>query len=310
MLHAVKYLTWLTGQVIAGAVAVAVDMCRKETNMDPIVVEYPLRITDDFLIAVFTTSITMTPGTISCGVITPDHDDEPTILLVQAVYGNDPAEVIAGLAEMEQRLSPAIADVDYGAPGQGSGDPQRSTAVVGHSDDHVGPTETDNHHIRGPHEQPHKVATDTRTSDNNLPGQSRIVTQATGDHADADTTATISAHAAAIGGYQVDRAALAGTGNHVELDDARIDSYPQDDPQPDTSGSHRSQASPPAAPAITKAAPSHAHPADQPDTNPGGVTVAQLQARAGAADTRPRRRRAAEPTDTSQPDISPAASQE
>ncbi|MBN9643758.1 monovalent cation/H+ antiporter subunit E [Corynebacterium mendelii] len=213
MFNAITYLFWLIGQVFAGAIAIAVDICRKETKMEPVMVEYPLRVTKDWQIAAFTTSITMTPGTLSCGTIPPDNEGEPTILLVQAVYGHDPAEVIAGLADMEQRLAPSIADVDHGAPGQGSGDPLRSTIVAGHSDDQIGPTETDGHHVRTEDEMPRSArsaaqATGDTESTDRLPGDlgdvysqstptGRSLTENTGPF---DSDDTITGHAAAIAG--------------------------------------------------------------------------------------------------------------
>lgn len=125
--NAIKYVIWIIGQIILGAVAIARDVVRKETKMTPIVIEYPLRVTKPWQIAGFTTSITMTPGTLSCGTIPPKNPGEPTILLVQAVYGSDPAQVIAGLADMEARMCPSIASIDHGAPGQGKG--HRNTLI-------------------------------------------------------------------------------------------------------------------------------------------------------------------------------------
>ena len=219
MLHAIKYVVWLVGQVFAGAFAIAVDVCRKETKMEPIMVEYPLRVTAPWQIAGFTTSITMTPGTLSCGTIPPDNEGDPTILLVQAVYGTDPAEVIAGLADMEQRLCPEVGDIDHGAPGQGSGDPLHSTMVAGHSDDDIGPTETDGHHVRTAEEQPHG-AHDSGDSNAAPPGDDRpgdlddvypqstptgrSLTENTGPF---DSGATITGHAAAIAGTPRNRLA-------------------------------------------------------------------------------------------------------
>ncbi|MCI6205702.1 MAG: monovalent cation/H+ antiporter subunit E [Corynebacterium glucuronolyticum] len=131
----IKYFFWLIGQVIVGGVTIAVDMLRPSPNVKPVVVHYPLRITSERDLAAFSTSVTMTPGTLSLGF----HDG---FLDVHAVYGQDPDEVLAGLAEMEERLNPAVKELDRGAPGQGPGNPLRSTLIAGRSDDNYGPTET------------------------------------------------------------------------------------------------------------------------------------------------------------------------
>ena len=142
----VKYFFWLVGQVVIGAVTMAIDMVKLKPTLQPIVVHYPLRITSDRDKFVFSTSITMTPGTLSLGF----HDG---YLDVHAVYGSDPDEVLAGLADMEERMNPTIKDIDKGAPGQGSGNPLRSTLVAGRSDENYGPTET----------QPNLAHPDTQT---------------------------------------------------------------------------------------------------------------------------------------------------
>lgn len=161
--HTIGYTLWLLGQVILGAVAISRDMLRRRSHIEPVVVFYPLRITAPWQIFWLSTSVTMTPGTLSCGLrtVTTDHDTPgeagtpQTMLIVQAVYGADPAEVLAGVADMEERLVPRVKDIDLGAPGQGSGHPVHSTLVAGHSDENIGPTETDAHHRRSAHEMPH-----------------------------------------------------------------------------------------------------------------------------------------------------------
>lgn len=105
--HWVVYSLWLIGQVFAGAWSIAVDTLRPQSQMHPAVVRYPLRVTSDALVTAFSTSITMTPGTMSIGVI-DDAAGVPEYLLVQAVFGADEQEVLDGLADMERRLWPAV----------------------------------------------------------------------------------------------------------------------------------------------------------------------------------------------------------
>lgn len=102
------YLVWLIGQIFAGAFTIAFDVIRPVSRMHPVVVAYPLRVRSDWELTAFSTSITVTPGTLSLGFREPDASGRPTILLVHAVYGADEQEVLEGLAEMEERLAPHV----------------------------------------------------------------------------------------------------------------------------------------------------------------------------------------------------------
>ncbi|MDU0478570.1 monovalent cation/H+ antiporter subunit E [Staphylococcus chromogenes] len=134
-MHLFTFIPWLLGQLIVGAAVIVIDALSPRSKMRPVVVSYPLRVTRDRDIFWFSTCITITPGTLSLG-LRGDH------LLVHAVYGADPGEVLAGLAEMEERLVPSVRDIDRGAPGQGPGNPLHSAFVAGHSDDKYGPYST------------------------------------------------------------------------------------------------------------------------------------------------------------------------
>lgn len=134
-MHLLKFIPWLISQIVVGAAVIVWDAFSLRSNVEPVVVSYPLRVTKDRDIFWFSTCITITPGTLSVGI----RDDR---LLVQAVYGADPAEVLAGLADMEERLVPSVKDIDRGAPGQGAGNPLHSTFVAGHSDRNFGPYST------------------------------------------------------------------------------------------------------------------------------------------------------------------------
>lgn len=114
-MHWIRYTLWLIGQVISATAVVARDTVRIHNRHHPIVVYYPLRVTTDWERTVFSTSITMTPGTLSIGFrpVSEIPDAESAsglILLVHAVYGDNPREVVEGLADMEARVAPRIAD--------------------------------------------------------------------------------------------------------------------------------------------------------------------------------------------------------
>ncbi|AKK02148.1 monovalent cation/H+ antiporter subunit E [Corynebacterium epidermidicanis] len=135
-MHLLKFIPWLIGQIFVGGVVIVRDSFSPGNAMQPVIVSYPLRVTSERDIFWFSTCITITPGTLSLGL----RDDR---LLVHAVYGADPGEVLAGLADMEERLVPSIRDIDRGAPGQGPGNPLHSTFVAGHSDTNYGPYTTE-----------------------------------------------------------------------------------------------------------------------------------------------------------------------
>lgn len=106
--HGVKYAIWIAKEIfVAGFDAVA-KAFNPGAKFEPIVIYYPLRINTDWDVFWFSTSITATPGTLSMGLRHPVNDNGPITLLVQAAFGSDPEEVIAGLADMEEHLRPSL----------------------------------------------------------------------------------------------------------------------------------------------------------------------------------------------------------
>ncbi|MCZ9309932.1 monovalent cation/H+ antiporter subunit E [Corynebacterium uberis] len=116
------YVPWLIKEIFVAGFTLAWAALRRDSGFAPIVIHYPLRVTSDWHIFWFSTSITVTPGTLSLGLREATEPGQPRTLLVQAVQGADPADVIAGLADMEARLAPHVRDIDYGVPGQGDHD--------------------------------------------------------------------------------------------------------------------------------------------------------------------------------------------
>ena len=117
--HGVRYAVWIIKEIfVAGFDAVAAAF-NPRAQLEPIVIYYPLRVHTDWEVFWFTTSITATPGTLSMGLREPVREGLPRIVLVQAVMGDDPASIMADLADMEERLAPHVKGTDYGVPGQG-----------------------------------------------------------------------------------------------------------------------------------------------------------------------------------------------
>ncbi|GAB3696514.1 monovalent cation/H+ antiporter subunit E [Corynebacterium nasicanis] len=119
-MHVLIYIPWLIKEIFVAGFQVAWAGFRPDAGYDPVVVRYPLRVRSEWQIFWFTTSITATPSTLSLGLRAPEHAGEPHILLVQAAFGADPADVVAGLADMEERMAPHVKSIDHGVPGQGS----------------------------------------------------------------------------------------------------------------------------------------------------------------------------------------------
>ncbi|WP_296131390.1 monovalent cation/H+ antiporter subunit E [uncultured Corynebacterium sp.] len=118
-LHAVVYALWLIKEIFVAGFTLALESFKPRNNYHPVVLRYPLRVSSAWEIFWFTSSITATPGTLSMGLREPVREGLPRIVLVQAVMGDDPASIMADLADMEERLAPHVKGTDYGVPGQG-----------------------------------------------------------------------------------------------------------------------------------------------------------------------------------------------
>ncbi|WP_293771305.1 monovalent cation/H+ antiporter subunit E [uncultured Corynebacterium sp.] len=116
---AATYVPWLVKEILVAGVTLAAAAFKKDNGYHPVILRYPLRVTDAWDIFWFTSSITATPGTLSLGLREPIAEGLPRIVLVHAVQGDDPADVVASLADMEERLAPHVKDIDWGVPGQG-----------------------------------------------------------------------------------------------------------------------------------------------------------------------------------------------
>lgn len=127
-MHILLYIPWLIKEIIVSGVHLIVRGLTPGNPMRPVIVAYPLRITSAWQVFWFTSSITMTPSTLSLGLREPEHPGGPYLLLVHAVFGEDPTEVCASLADMEARLAPHVRTIDHGAPGQGPDGEDRTLA--------------------------------------------------------------------------------------------------------------------------------------------------------------------------------------
>lgn len=101
--NGLKYAGFITWEVLAGGVTVAVDAFTPGKNVTPMIVELPLRCATDFEVTTMASSITITPGTITVG-ITPATGPAPATLFVHSMYTAEREKVLEGLYDMERRL--------------------------------------------------------------------------------------------------------------------------------------------------------------------------------------------------------------
>lgn len=120
-MHMVKYHVWLVGQIILASWTVLIDVATGSKKVDPCVVFYPLRVTKPWDITLFSSSITVTPGTLSLTLVdkdghevtSEDENQTPHFLAVQAVHGSDPRALLDDLAHMEQTMAPHVKDIQH-----------------------------------------------------------------------------------------------------------------------------------------------------------------------------------------------------
>lgn len=115
--HAIGYSAWLAGQVLVAATDVIVDTLRIKQKQQPVLIGLPLRVHSDLDVTLFAESITMTPGTLVCGVRAVDGPGDCTrLFIVHAIFGNDLPALYDSLYDMEERLAPWVKEIDRPEP--------------------------------------------------------------------------------------------------------------------------------------------------------------------------------------------------
>lgn len=102
-LRMVSYSAWLGVQIVKGALDIARDAFLPGVDMQPAILELPLRCTTDLEVSLMASSITITPGTITVGIASAAGAAPPT-LYVHAICAHDPEEVRTSLRDMEDHL--------------------------------------------------------------------------------------------------------------------------------------------------------------------------------------------------------------
>ena len=107
ILHGIGYFFWIVKEIILAGLSTALAAFRPNSGIDPIIIYYPLRIDGDWELFWFSTSVTATPSTLSFG-FRDNIPGKPQVMLVQAAFGSNPEDIVAGLADMEEHVAPRV----------------------------------------------------------------------------------------------------------------------------------------------------------------------------------------------------------
>ena len=106
-LHTLSYTGFIVAEVVLGAVRVARDVMTPGLDVSPAIVELPLRCETDLEISLMASSITITPGTLVLGIAAAEGERAPT-MFVHSMFDDDRRSVVAGLAELEDKILLAV----------------------------------------------------------------------------------------------------------------------------------------------------------------------------------------------------------
>lgn len=109
ILHGIRYFPWIVKEIMVAGFSTALAAFRADSGLQPIVIYYPLRVDREWELFWFSTSVTATPSTLAMG-FRDTGAGKPRIMLVQAAFGSNPEDVIAGLADMEEHVAPRVKD--------------------------------------------------------------------------------------------------------------------------------------------------------------------------------------------------------
>lgn len=106
----IAFTGWFTWQVLASSRQVLHDIATPRSDATARVVRLPLRSTNDGQVTLIATLITLTPGTLTLGVV--PREDGGRCLLVHSMYHRDHPSALAELSDMEDRMLHAFAVED------------------------------------------------------------------------------------------------------------------------------------------------------------------------------------------------------
>lgn len=100
------FTLWFAWQIVLSSWTVLADILTPGLNNTPRVVRMPLDSRSDFHVAAIGALITLTPGTLTLGVV--DDETDPRYLLVHSMYHPDTQSALDDLHDMERRMLHAL----------------------------------------------------------------------------------------------------------------------------------------------------------------------------------------------------------
>lgn len=100
---------WFAGQILSSARDVLTDVLTPGSSATPRVVRLPLASTTDIQATIIGALITLTPGTLTLGVVDGRHE-----LLVHSMYHPDAESALEDLRNMEDRMLRALGGREHG----------------------------------------------------------------------------------------------------------------------------------------------------------------------------------------------------
>ncbi|QOC92192.1 Na+/H+ antiporter subunit E [Micromonospora craniellae] len=98
----VLFALWFAGQIVRSSWTILADILTPGLATTPRVVRMPLDSRNDLHVALIGVLITLTPGTLTLGVVA--HDQDGQALLVHSMYHPDTESALTDLRDMERRM--------------------------------------------------------------------------------------------------------------------------------------------------------------------------------------------------------------
>lgn len=97
------YLPWLVVQLLVSTARLARDVATPGSTQRPRIVRLDMTGLTELEVALLTSSITITPGTLVLAIATADAE-HGRAAYVHGLFGEDEAELLAGLEEMREKV--------------------------------------------------------------------------------------------------------------------------------------------------------------------------------------------------------------
>lgn len=102
-----RYLPWLAGQLLLSTARLTRDVATPGSTQRPRIVRLDMTGLSELEVALLTSSITITPGTLVLAVATADAD-HGRAAYVHGLFGDDERELVEGLEQMRERVCSTV----------------------------------------------------------------------------------------------------------------------------------------------------------------------------------------------------------